>query len=75
VFAAWSEGAHGAPAALIGNMFPGSKTAEELVASDDMRIAETWTSAVSLFPELWTLADRAAALLDSAEAGHARQAW
>ena len=36
-------------------MFPGNRTVEEIVASDDTRIAETVTVAISLFLELWTL--------------------
>jgi hypothetical protein len=55
LFVAWSEETHGAPAALIGNMFPGNRTVEEIIASDDTRIAETVTMAISLFLELWTL--------------------
>jgi hypothetical protein len=55
LFAAWSEETHGAPAALIGNMFPDNRTVEEVIASDDTRIAETVTMAISLFLELWTL--------------------
>jgi hypothetical protein len=55
LFAAWSEETHGAPAALIGNMFLGNRTVEEVIASDDTRIAETITMAISLFLELWTL--------------------
>jgi hypothetical protein len=55
LFAAWSDETHGAPTALIGNMFPGNRTVEEVIAFDDIRIAETVTVAISLFLELWTL--------------------
>jgi Family of unknown function (DUF5677) len=55
LFAAWSEETHGAPAALIGNMFLDGRSVQEIVASDDTRIAETVAGAISLFLELWTL--------------------
>jgi hypothetical protein len=55
LFVAWSEETHGAPAALIANMFPDNRPVEEIIASDDTRIAETVTVAISLFLELWKL--------------------
>lgn len=55
LFVTWSEQAHGAPAALLDNMFPGSLPVDEIVASDDARIVQTVTVAIAFFLELWML--------------------
>jgi Family of unknown function (DUF5677) len=55
LFAAWSEQVHGAPAAVIENMFAHDVPVDEVVAKDDARIAETVTMAITLFLELWML--------------------
>jgi uncharacterized protein DUF5677 len=55
MFATWSEQAHAAPAALMDNIFPANRAIDDVVASDDARIAETVTVAITLFLELWML--------------------
>lgn len=55
MFAAWSEQAHAAPAALVDSIFPVPRPVDGVVASDDLSIAETVTMAVTLFLELWML--------------------
>jgi hypothetical protein len=55
LFSAWSEQAHGAPAALMESMFPSGLPAEQIVASDDAEIIQTVTMAVTLFLEIWML--------------------
>lgn len=55
MFVTWSEQAHGAPAALMENLFPRVAAVEDVVAEDDARIAETVTMAITLFLELWML--------------------
>jgi hypothetical protein len=55
LFSTWSEQAHGAPAALIDNMFPPGLPAEQIVASDDAEVIQTVTTAVTLFLEIWML--------------------
>ncbi|MBA3736394.1 MAG: hypothetical protein H0W90_14560 [Actinobacteria bacterium] len=55
MFSAWSEQAHGAPAALLDNMFPRGLPVAKVVASDDAEIIQTVTMAMTFFLELWTL--------------------
>jgi hypothetical protein len=55
LFVMWSEQAHGAPAALMDNMFPRGLPVDEIVASDDARIIQTVTTGITLFFELWML--------------------
>ncbi len=55
MFVTWSEQAHGAPAALMENLFPRVDAVDEVVAADDARVAETVTMAITLFLELWML--------------------
>jgi hypothetical protein len=55
MFASWSEQVHAAPAALMDNIFPSNRAVDDVVASDDARIAETVTMAITLFLELWML--------------------
>jgi hypothetical protein len=55
MFSAWSEQTHAAPAALIDNIFSSERSVADVVASDDARIAETVTMAITLFVELWAL--------------------
>jgi hypothetical protein len=55
MFVAWSEQAHGAPAALMDNMFPRALPVEQIVASDDAEIIQTITMAMTFFLELWML--------------------
>jgi hypothetical protein len=55
LFSEWSEQAHGAPTALMANMFPRDVPAEQIIASDDAEIIQTVTMAIALFFELWIL--------------------
>lgn len=55
LFAAWSEQVHAAPAAVLHHMFRSEDTVEEVIARDDIRIAETIASALTHFLELWSL--------------------
>lgn len=55
LFVAWSEQVHAAPAAVLHHMFRSRDTVEEVIALDDVRIAETIASALTHFLELWSL--------------------
>jgi hypothetical protein len=55
LFSTWSEQAHGAPAALMDNMFPRGLPADQIVASDDAEIIQTVTMAITFFLEIWML--------------------
>lgn len=55
MYSAWSEQAHAAPAALMDQIFPANRRVDEVVARDDARIAETVTTSITLFLELWML--------------------
>lgn len=55
LFSAWSEQTHASPATLLDNMFGHGLPIDKVVASDETRIAETVTNALTFFLELWTL--------------------
>jgi hypothetical protein len=55
LFTPYSEEAHAAPSVLISAMFPGSRTPDEFMASDSVRIVETLMMGVNFFFELWAL--------------------
>jgi hypothetical protein len=53
LYSAWSEQTHASPSALLVKMMGGEAHPDEIVAADDVRIAETIASAVTMFLELW----------------------
>ena len=53
LFSAWSDQTHASPGVLLGTMVSGDSEAEEIMAADDVRIAETLASAVTMFLDLW----------------------
>jgi hypothetical protein len=53
LFSAWSDQTHASPGVLLGTMVSGDSEAEEMIAADDVRIAETLASAVTMFLDLW----------------------
>lgn len=55
LFSSWSEQAHAAPGALIDDLMRSQIDVDQILATDEVRIAETIGTAVSLFLELWAL--------------------
>jgi hypothetical protein len=55
LFSTWSEQAHAAPGALIDDLMRNQIDVDRILATDEVRIAETIGTAVSLFLELWAL--------------------
>jgi hypothetical protein len=53
LFSAWSDQTHASPGVLLETMFSDDTDAEEMIAADDVRIAETLASAVTMFLDLW----------------------
>jgi hypothetical protein len=53
LFSAWSEQAHASPGALLQGFAPSGAPLEQVIATDDVRIAETVSSALTWFVELW----------------------
>jgi len=73
LFVLWSEQVHAAPAALMGGLFPSDATGDvaDVVALDDLRVAETGSIAVTLFAELWRVLPTVAPLDDHVLGGWA----
>lgn len=57
LFVTWSEQVHGAPSVMLGSMFrrDNGDWVESVVRSDDLRVSELATMAVTLFLEMWRL--------------------
>ncbi|MBX7450853.1 hypothetical protein GR927_22965 [Mycolicibacterium sp. 3033] len=55
LFTPYSEETHAAPSVLIAAMFPGTRSRDEFMASDSVRIVETLMMGVNFFFELWAL--------------------
>ncbi|HEY3336198.1 MAG TPA: DUF5677 domain-containing protein, partial [Candidatus Limnocylindrales bacterium] len=53
LFSAWSDQTHASPSVLLHTIFPGLETTEDVIARDEVRIAETVSSAVTHFIDLW----------------------
>lgn len=53
LFSAWSDQTHASPGVLLETMFSDDTDAEEMIAADDVRIAETLASTVTMFLDLW----------------------
>lgn len=52
LYSAWSEQAHASPSVFLESIVGTDKPVDEIVSSDDTRIAETMSIAISLFIEL-----------------------
>jgi hypothetical protein len=64
LFAIWSEQTHATPGALIDSFAQraGQNWIEQVIARDDVRIAEMVTIAISLLLELWHMLPNAPAI-------------
>lgn len=53
LFSVWSEQTHASPSAVMQGLLAGDVVPEVVLASDDVRIAETVASAIAMFLEVW----------------------